>query len=163
MGKTAWVPGSLLAVVLSACITIDPNIKYYEVPPGVSQENGATIIGTRVLRNFPFDDETAYVLGVSGDPVRGGKDEFSRPVVLAPGAHRLEIAWTQGSLFGNTNFRISVAKGDRLIIKHQRINKEVARVWLEYAKTNTATGEAVFVRVTAPPGGYVPIFIPSHR
>lgn len=154
----------LLALTLSACATVDPNIKYYEPPPGTTPDNGATIIGSRVSQSFPFDDQTAYLLGVSGQPVRGGKTAFSEPIVLSPGFHNIAIAWTQGSLLGHATIRVNVNAGDRIVIRHQRVETQVARLWLEDAKTNAAIGEAVLVPTTAPAsGGAIPIFIPRGR
>jgi hypothetical protein len=154
----------LIALLLSACTTVDPNVKYYEPPPGTTPDNGATITGSRVSQSFPFDDQTAYVLGVSGQPVRGGKAAFSEPIVLPPGFHNIAIAWTQGTLLGHATIRVNVNSGDRIVIKHQRVEAQVARLWLEDAKTNAVIGEAVLVSTIAPTsGGNMPIFIPRKR
>jgi len=163
MWKMLRFVAALLALMLSACATVDPNIKYYEPSPGTTSENGATIIGSRVPQSFPLDYQTAYILGISGVPIRGGKAAFAEPVVLAPGAHRVAIAWTQGSLFGSTTVQLNVKAGDQFVIKHQRVEKEVARIWLEETKTNTGIGEAIFVRISVESGGFIPIYIPRGR
>lgn len=138
-----------LSVMLSACAGTDSG-RYYEPPSGTTQENGATIVGSRVPQSFPPGDQIAYVFGVSGKRIRGGKDAFSRPVLLAPGTHKIAIAWTQGSLFGIITLPIDITAGESLVIKHQRYNKEMASIWLEDARTNIPLGDTVFVHVASP-------------
>jgi hypothetical protein len=153
-----------LVLLASACASVDPNLKHYDVPAGITPENGGTISGSRVKTTWPMDDQTLYILGVSGQPVRGGKAAYSEPVVVAPGVHRIAIAWVQGDLFGHATVQLEVKPGDRLAFMHQSVDKQVARVWLEDVKTNTPVGEAFFLRKSArSSGGYVPIFIPRGR
>jgi hypothetical protein len=77
----------ILIFLLSACATIDPTIKYYTPPPETTDENGATIAVTRVPQSFPYVDQTVYILGISGPPVRGGENSYADPTFLAAGVH----------------------------------------------------------------------------
>jgi hypothetical protein len=150
--------------LISACASVDPNLKHYEVPSGITQETGGTVTGSRVKQTWPMDDQTLYVLGISGQPVRGGKAAFAEPVILAPGVQRVTIAWVQGELFGHAAVQLEVQPGDKFTFKHESVEKYVTRVWLERAQTNAQVGEAFFLRTSAPSsGGFVPIFIPRGK
>jgi hypothetical protein len=154
----------ILTFLLSACATIDPTIKYYTPPPETTAENGATIAGSRVPQSFPYVDQTVYLLGISGQPVRGGEKSYADPIVLAAGVHRIAIAWVQGHLSGSTTLELTVGSGDRVVIRHQRVESRVARIWIEGSKTGEAITEPVFIYLNvASPGGFIPIFIPRGR
>jgi hypothetical protein len=153
-----------LILILAGCATIDPNIEYYNPPARVTANTGGSIVGSRVPQTWPVDHQTTYVLGVSGQPVRGGKSAYAVPVILDVGAPRITIAWTQGSLFGQATVELTVSPGDQFVIKHEKIEKDIVRVWLEVVGKNTLIGDAFFVRISAPSSGTItPIFIPRAR
>lgn len=153
-----------ILLVLTGCATIDPNIKYYEPPPQINAESAGTIVGSRVPQTWPLDHQTIYVLGVSGQPVRGGKAAYNEPIILSEGVQRVTIAWNQGSLWGHAIVQLQVTAGDRYVIKHEKIEKYMVRIWLEDSRKNTPIGEGFFVRINTPSsGGVVPVFIPRAR
>lgn len=154
----------LVSLLMAACASVPQNIKYYSPPVTVSELDRGVIAGSQVPQSFPLDDETAYILGVDGDPVQGGKKAFAQPVFLAPGKHRIAVGWIQGSIFGSFVFSLSVEAGARYVVKHQHPEKYLARIWIENEATGAVIGEPEFVRVTAPDSGaMIPIFIPRGR
>lgn len=135
-------------LLLSACATTqDQNIRYYQ--PAVIPDNAAQLVGSRVVQNFPSNDQIAFVIGLDGEFVKGKSSSYAQPVLLAPGEHTVTVVWTQGRLFGQTLFRLSAVRGAQYTIRHQAGEEHIVRIWIEDAQTRTPTSEPVLVKVSS--------------
>jgi len=136
-----------MALCLAACSLDDSDARYYHPPQGTTAANGGTIIGSRTAEPPLVSDQTVFLRGVAGEPVKGGNGAYDRPVLVPAGKVNVTIAWNQGSLFGQITVPLTIKPNDSLVIRHQREDKERARVWFEDARTHAVVGEPLFIRL----------------
>ena len=109
--------GAMLAAVasLTACDT-GPALPLYVEPPGLTPDNAATLIGSRIDHGLLVVDSRIFVAGVDNQRSGLRPDDYAKPLRLAPGSHVVDIVLSQGSKGGHIATEVQLDAGKTYLI-----------------------------------------------
>lgn len=155
--RLLFVAAPLMGMI-GGCATY-PEASYYVPPTVASNEQMATIVGSRVKTTWPLDDETTWLLSIDGQSVKGRKDAFATAVPLASGSRTIQVALSQGSFFSQVMFKVDVKSGAQLVAKSIMQDKQFAAMWIEDKNSGQMVSDKLIVGVRAPQANFIPVFV----
>lgn len=125
----------------------------YAEPPGLSPITAATVIGSRVeVPQALVSDQRTYIAAVDSHLTRFSAASYLTPLLVAPGAHSLQIAYEQGGVTAEIAVHATVAAGHSYIARSEE-QDGVIRTWIEEELTGAHVTEPVPVVGANRPGG----------
>lgn len=156
-----------IGLAFAACTTV----QYYQSPEGLSSENAATVVGSKIEMSAANKDLRTMLTSIDGKPIGNrGRESWARPVLIPEGEHELLITVTGGeSLIKSSRHGFITAKvrlkAGRAYVLRSAIRREGFRgaeavAWVEEESGVPVTQEVQF-RMTYPPPTVMPIIIPA--
>lgn len=91
-----------------------------------------------------FDNFTAFVVAVDGQPVAAGRQGWNTPLSLPPGSHRLKVAFNRGVFAAEAELALSAYPGATYRLKFATDAELFGKnSYCEFWITDNATGESV--------------------
>ena len=120
-----------------------PEIAYYTPPPGLTQAQAVSVVGSKDPKFFLQSSEYRLVWAVDGRPVKDSAYRWQEPLLItANEPHRLSLAYGWGALVGGTVVDVTAPPGTRLVVEGEDVVPErQARLWLADAATGRVVGE----------------------
>jgi hypothetical protein len=136
------------ALLLTACAV--PEVAHYAPPPGLTAQEGVTILGSKGDTFFLQSQEYHAVWAVDGVPVDDPVYGWDRPLLLtANEPHRLKVVYDWGAVAGGTTFEIKGPPGSILVLQAEDVERQVqANMWLVDAASGQIVGQKQPVRLS---------------
>jgi hypothetical protein len=143
-----------LAVILGlmAGCTAPPSVPSTPPPaePVVVEAKPATISGTEESSTM-FDNFTAYVAAVDGEPVPAGREGWNTPLAIKSGPRRLTLAFVRGAFTAKADVQLMARPDAAYQVKFASDAQIFGKSsYCEFWIIDTATGEKALAPTRAP-------------
>ncbi|HZW87393.1 MAG TPA: hypothetical protein VFF41_08055 [Gallionella sp.] len=155
-----------LFFLITGCATEPTNLVFYTAP-ALEADSLAIVSGSEKHRAI-FDNQTTYLVAIDGLPIAHARASFANQIKVKSGNRKLTVAYAQGSFFGITELSVDLKADHSYILESAPTSGEDGSLtdasvpyafWVADSSTSEAIGEKKFAKVSAPSGGYIPIFI----
>ena len=124
---------------------------WYQSPPGLSAESGATVSMSANQAGGTTPDGDTRVVTVDGQTV--GPTDWDK-VVLLPGPHTLGVEYNGVAATATVQIRATLRRGDAYEVKGQRTGPCDADLWLEDHAVDQAPSTKLETHLMAKPSQY---------
>jgi hypothetical protein len=100
---------------LAACDTAPP-LPLYAEPPGLTQENAATLRGSRINHGLIVPDSRIFVSGVDNQSSGFRPDDYDKPLRLSAGSHVVDILLVQANKVGQVATEVQLDAGKTYLV-----------------------------------------------